>query len=1108
MRHHISKLWFHAKSIHPLLKEKLGEDRYHKMLRILRGLALGIGGFVVFVALLVVIFIFPSLPNIDNLQTLAAAQSSQIFDREGNLLYTIHGEENRKVVPLKDISQSAIDAVLAIEDDRFYDHGGVDFGAIIKAVCHEVHLCATPRGGSTITQQFIKNAFLSPERTYTRKIKEIILALQLEGKYSKDEILELYLNRIPYGSSVYGIEQAANIFFGKPAQELTLAEGAVLAATPKAPSYFSPYGANRYASINLSAEELLKKNIHSEQDIVDLNPDFVNKGLMGKDYVFGEGDEQRTIYIKGRTDYVLGRMKDLGYINEDETDNAIEEAKTIEFKPFREEIRAPHFVMFIREQLENKYGKDTIEKGGFKITTTLDPRLQAAAEKAVADHSEDNLKLYKATNASLAAADSNNGQILAMVGSVDFWNEEIDGKVNVSLRPRLPGSSFKPVVYSAAFLQGYAPSTVLYDVEMTFEGWYKPEDYDGEHRGPVSIRQALAWSLNIPAVEAGFLAGVPNILDLARKMGLKLDQSEEWYGLSLALGAGEVRLLDMVGAYSVFSNGGYKTEPVSILKVEDRNGNILEEYQPPKTKNLILDPQVAYLINNILSDVGARPEGWWQQQLSVPGQTVGAKTGTSNKEKNDINYPFDTWTLGYTRSLAAGVWVGNNDGSYLGPKADGLSCAAPIWRDFMIAATEGQPRVEFDRPEGIRWVKISSKTGKLPSEYTPEDVIKTEIFTSFSVPKEYDTVYKLVKIDKVSGKLATEYTPEEAIEEKAFFEHHSMFPNNSAWEDPVRKWAEENNQDEQAPTEYDDVHTAETMNIKPQVVISSPFDYSTVTPPSVGVWVDINSKAGVARVDYYWDGELKDSENKPPYKGSLKIPEKQKTGSTHTVRAVVFDTLYRSNQSSIQVKIGSDSTPPFVRFIYPADGVRLPAGTSMATQVDARDSNGDIARVEFYLDNQPTFTSRTAPYLWQFIIPSDLGDHTIKAVAYDYANNKTESTLLITSIEPERGLGGATRILEPYKNESFTEGSRLLIKAYLDEETRKNLKELVLIARRKDGGRILEVAKVVGDEKTGGAAQYTFIWDSVPAGVYDLSLKSTLNDDNIRFSSRVPIVVR
>ena len=1108
MKNRLLKIWLTIQK-----KKESFQQKGHSIGTIIRYTLVGAISIGFFMMILTLIIVLPGLPNINNIENLVAAQSSVILDRDGDVLYTIHGDENRKIVDLDSIAPSAAQAALAIEDDRFYSHAGVDIAAILKAVCHEVHICSQPRGGSTITQQYVKNAFLSPERTYTRKLKEIILSLKLESKYSKDEILEMYLNRIPYGSNIYGVEVASQIFFGKPAKELTLAESAILASIPKAPSYYSPYGTNLYARIDLNEEEILKLNIQSEQDLVNYNPDFVSKGLLGKTYTFGvvkgedgeiiNEDNRVDIYVKGRVDFVLNRMTELGYISEEEAQTALSEANAIEFEPFREDITAPHFVMYVRELVEEKYGKEQIEKGGLKITTTINGKMQEAADNAVEQYAERNETNYLATNASLVAIDPDNGQILAMVGSRDFWNDEIDGKVNVALRPRLPGSSFKPVTYAAAFLQGYAPSTVIYDVRTKFGGWYEPENFDGEFRGPVSMRQALGASLNIPAIKATHLAGVPNVLDLARKIGLDLNQPDDWYGLSLGLGAGEVRLLDHVTAYGVFANGGYRVTPVAILKIEDRNGNILEEYESPKKQDLILDPQVAYLINNILSDTQARPDEYWRSMLTVPGHTNGAKTGTSNKKKNDVNYPFDTWTLGYTRHLAAGVWAGNANGDHLSLMASGLDVAAPIWKAFMAEATKEMENEQFKKPEGIKYVKVSKRSGKLPSEHTPEEDIVTGIFASFSTPREYDSGYQLVEIDKVSGKLATEYTPDEAREEKAYYSHHSILPDNPNWENAVRKWAEENDQDEEPPTEYDDIHTEDTMDVKPEITITSPKSKSEVSPPYIGVWVDIDSPAGVSKVDYYWDDELAYSSGTPPYKGNIEISSQTKKGSSHTVKAIVFDELYRSSQSSVTIKIGEDETPPIVNFVYPADNSKLPIGTSIATQVDARDPNGDILKVEFYLDNELMDSVRMPPYVWQFTVPDKLGDHDIKAIAYDHSKNKTEDKIIIQSIQSENNLSGASRILEPGANASFDEGGKVLIKTYFANSERQNLKELTILAKKEDNVRPLEITTA-----TGGAQTYTFIWDSPMAGRYEIYFKAELEDGKLYFSKRVPIVVR
>jgi len=1097
-----------------LIKALLQIKKHHQtfsgtknpLLKLFYFLCLGFILFSFFSVLLVLIFIIPTLPSIDNIQNLTAAQSSVILDKDENVLYTIHGDENRKIVSFDQISPSATHASVSIEDDRFYKHIGIDVAAILKAVCSELYICSKSRGGSTITQQFVKNAFLSSERTYSRKLKEIILSLRLERKYTKDQILQMYLNRIPYGSNIFGVEMASKKFFNKSASELTIAEGAILASIPKAPTYYSPYGNHKYTQIDLDSSEIINKNIYSEQDLFNYSSKFINKGLLGKTYTFGEGDDQRDIYIKGRVDFVLSRMKLLGYISEDEEKSALDEAIIKEFNPLRENITAPHFVMYVRELLEEKYGKEQVEKGGLRVITTLDSELQKSAEESIDKYSEQNEKRYDATNASLLSMNPSSGHILAMVGSRDYWNDEIDGKVNVSLRPRLPGSTFKPIAYASAFLQGYAPSTILYDVKTNFGGTYEPENFDGEFRGPVTMRTALAHSLNIPAVKSGYLAGVPGMLDLARKMGIQLNQPDDWYGLSLALGAGEARLIDVVTAYGIFANGGYKVPPVAILKIEDKNGNILEEYRAPIKKDLILDPQVAYLVNDVLSDSSVRPEGWWRDQLTLPGQINGAKTGTSNKKVKDINYPFDTWTVGYTRDIVTGVWAGNNDGKHLTLKASGLDTAGRMWREFMLLATKDLPRNPFEKPEGIRWVKISKRSGKLPSEHTPEEEIESAIFTSFSVPKEYDNSYQMVEIDKISGKLSTEFTPKESLEMKPYYTHHSILPNKSLWEDPVREWAKENNQDETPPTEYDDVHTADIMNIKPKIEIRSPKTQSSISSPAVGVWVDINSPAGVSKVDYYFDDEFIKSISTSPYKGSILISKKLKQGSVHTIKAVVFDELFRSSQSSVQVKIGEDDIAPSVRFAYPTGGTTLTSGSLMSTQIDAYDSNGDIKKVDFYIDGEKLHSLNKPPYIFQFNVSENSDYMKLKAVAYDYSNNSREAEINIdVKSSSNLDLSGTFKITKPRKNAVYNQGDRVLVGVYLDEDTRKNIKELILLSK-KSKGRPSEISKLQID--SGGAQSYTFIWDNPQAGQYELYLKIVLNDDKIRFSQKVPMIVR
>ncbi|MFH0820696.1 MAG: penicillin-binding transpeptidase domain-containing protein, partial [Candidatus Peregrinibacteria bacterium] len=878
-----------------------------------------------------------------------------------------------------------------------------------------------------------------------------------------------------------------------------------------APTYYSPYGPNKYAKINLSEDEILRLRIRSEQDLLNYNSEFLDKGLLGKTYVFGEPG--LPIYIKGRADIVLDRMKELGYIGQEEVEAALKEAETKEFLTPKDNTVGIHFVLYVRELLEQKYGKDIIERGGLKITTTLDLDLQRAAEKAAGRYAEDNANRLGANNSALLALNPENGHILAMMGSRDYWNDEIDGKVNMVFRPRLPGSSFKPFVYAAAFLKGYAPATVLYDVSTKFGDEYQPGNFDGTYLGPIPIRKALAYSRNIPAVKAAYMAGLSNVIELARSLGVGLNQPDDWYGLSLAIGAGEVKLIDMVRGYSAFANGGYKVDPVAILKVEDKNGNILEEYEPPAVRPLVLDPQVAYLINNVLSDASARPEGFWRDVLTIPGQINAAKTGTSNKKKpnatpetDDDNVPFDGWTLGYTRRLVAGVWAGNAGGSPLKLQGDGLNAAGKIWKDFMVAATRGKPAEPFDKPEGIRYVDISVRSGKLPSEFTPENEITTEVFASFSAPTEEDDSYQVVEIDKVSGKLATEFTPEPAREKKAFYRHHSEFPTNPQWEDPVRLWAQENGQEEEPPTTYDDVHTAKSEGVKPDIRIISPTPGTTVALPYVGVVVDIDSAGGVAQVDYYWDDERVSTVKTSPWRGSLTIPiAENPLGSSHVLKAVVFDSLYNSNQASAEVRIGEDAVPPQVHFIYPTAGSNVSAGSVMAAQVDAYDSNGDIKKVEWYWGDQLQDTTSAAPYVWAFTAPKTPGAHVLKAIAYDFAGNtaQAELTLNITSQNFEE-LSGSTRLLQPSRNQTFDQGEVVVVKAYLDSASRANLKTLSVYAKPEKGNPFL----IAQSSEQTDSPFYTFLWPAPSAGRYELFLKVMLKNGEVQFSERVPVVVR
>ncbi len=634
-----------------------------------------------FISATSVIFAFfyyaKSLPNPNAWAARNIVESTKIYDREGKgLLYEIHGEEKRTVIAFDQIPQLVKNATLAAEDAEFYKHSGINLRGILRAAVSDIKGQRLAEGGSSITQQLIKNAYLSPERTLSRKIREIILAIELEKKYSKNEILNFYLNQIPYGLNSYGIEAAALSYFNKPAKELNLAEAAYLSALPKAPSYYSPYGAH--------------------------------------------GDE-----LKSRANHVLNRMLELKLISQAEYQKALE--TTVSFAPVQTNITAPHFVMFIREYLNDKYGEDVVEKGGLKVTTTIDSELQKLAEKVVKEGAERNAKLFQAENTALAAIDPRTGEILAMAGSKSYFATstpegcepgkscKFEPHVNVTTRLRQPGSAFKPFAYAAAFKKGYTPDTIVWDVptefnplcewdgkpgpDVTSDLCYRPGNYDGLFRGPVTMRQALSNSLNVPSVKVLYLAGISDTIDLAESFGISTLKDRSRFGLSLVLGGAEVKLLDMVSAYGVFSQEGIKREPVGILKVEDSSGRVLEEYRDQSQK--VLDEQTARLINDILSDNNARaPMFGLYSPLSLGEIQAAVKTGTT-QDPNDSTKARDAWTIGYTPSLVAGVWVGNNDNSPVEKGGAGLMAAAPLWHDFMIGALSNTPLENFTPPDPI-----------------------------------------------------------------------------------------------------------------------------------------------------------------------------------------------------------------------------------------------------------------------------------------------------------------------------------------------------------------------------------------------------------------------
>lgn len=605
-------------------------------------------------AILIAVMTAP-VPDISSFANRQIDQSTKIYDRTGQiLLYDYNRDAKRDIIPLTAISPHAIQATIAIEDSSFYGHGGVRFTSIIRAMIADVVGGELAQGGSTITQQVVKNTLLTSEKSITRKIHEWILALKLEQTYSKDQILEAYLNNIPYGGMLYGIESASEAYFGIPAKDLSVVQSAYLAAMIQAPSYYSPYGTH-------------KKELEARKNIV------------------------------------IDRMHTLGFI--DDTAYAAAKQEQVAFATTgHNSIIAPHFVFYILNQLETLYGTRALTSG-LKVTTTLDADLQVKAESIVNRYALENVKKFRASNAALTAIEPSTGQILAMVGSRDFFDTAIDGQYNAALSLRQPGSTMKPFIYALALSRGYTRDTVVFDTPTQFSTacrpadtmnntppCYAPADYDGLFRGPMTFETALAQSINIPAIKTLYLVGVNNAINLAKSFGLTTLGDASQYGLTIVLGGGEVRLLDLTGAYAAFGNDGVKNTPTGLLEVDDAQGNVLASFTPDPSQ--VLPANIARDMSAMLSDAPARlPEYPLNSPLSFPGFDVAVKTGTTDNTR-------DAWVLGYTPSVAIGVWVGNNDNTPMVKSIAGF-IAAPMWHEVMAYALSKYPKGYFNLPDGI-----------------------------------------------------------------------------------------------------------------------------------------------------------------------------------------------------------------------------------------------------------------------------------------------------------------------------------------------------------------------------------------------------------------------
>ncbi len=812
---------------------------------------LGGGGALLVVSVFVLLLSVTAIPDFQSFKDRKVVSSTKIYDRTGQvLLFDVHSNVRRAVIPFDLMGINIRNATVAVEDAEFYQHKGIRPKSILRALWHNVIRGGFAQGGSTITQQLVKNTLLTREKTIARKIKEWIIAVKIESTMSKDELLEAYLNEAPYGGVVYGIEEAAEIYFGKNATDLSLAEAGYLAALPKAPSFYSPYGKN------------IKK-------------------------------------LEERKNFILSRMKELGFIKEEDYNKAI--AEKVQFLEAQKiNIKAPHFVFFVKDYLEQKYGEQVMERG-WKVTTTLDYDLEQIGEEIVNRIAKENEKNWDGKNGSLVAIDPKTGQILAMVGSRDYFEKEIDGSYNVALAKRQPGSAFKPFIYAAAFNKGYTPNTILFDVPTEFQttcdaygkafpsksqkDCYMPGNYDDKFRGPVTVRAALAQSINVPAVQMLYLVGLSDALKTARDMGITTLGDAGRYGLTLVIGGGETTLLDMTSAYATFASEGVRRSPKAILKVEDEHGNTVEEFRPEE--RTVLQANTVREISNILSDNEARtPTFGANSALHIPGRDVAVKTGTTNNNR-------DAWTIGYTPSIAVGVWVGNNENTPM--KKGGVALAGPIWNAFMKEALKNLPKEKFEKPR---------------------------IDTDYSLPPILRGIWQggeSYMIDKISGKLATPNTPEETKEEKIITNVRSILywvdktnpriktgivnddPQFNHWETATADWWQKNKEkfsivtDADIPKDYDDVHVDEN---KPVLLIQEPNNGVFRSNDQIAVKLSISSTYPINKIDIYVNDF---------YIGSMKSPEEtfsflpaslDNINQDNTLSVAVTDSVYNVSKSS------------------------------------------------------------------------------------------------------------------------------------------------------------------------------------------------------------------
>ncbi len=819
-------------------------------------LLIGVG--VIFGGIIIIWVSKLELPDFKLFTERKMQSSTKIYDRTGEiLLYDVHDNIKRTVIPYEEMGVNIKNATVAIEDSEFYNHKGIRVKSIFRAAWSNIS-GGKVQGGSTITQQLIKNTLLTSERSLTRKIKEWILAIKLENIMSKEDILSLYLNEAPYGGNIYGIEEAAKAFFNKTPIELTLAESAYMAAIPNGPTYYSPYRKNK------------------------------NK-------------------LDERKNLVLKRMLDLKFIDEKNYNTA--KSEVVVFMPERPmNIAAPHFVFFIIDYLENRYGINSLDSGGLKVITTLDYNLQKKAEEIALEKSKVNEKNWGGKNAAVVVIDPKTGQILSMVGSRNYFDKTVDGNFNVSTAARQPGSSFKPVVYANAFEKGYTADTVLFDTKTEFNtscdpngkplpshkgaDCYSPSNYDDKFRGPLSLKEALSQSINVVAVKLLYLVGINDAIKTAHDLGITTLNDPTRYGLSLVIGGGETTLLDMTSVYSVFAANGIRHPYKGIMQVEDATGNILEKYEDKSYE--VLKSKTTNILSDILSDNTARtPTFGANSILNVTGHDTAVKTGTTNNNK-------DAWTIGYTPSITVGVWVGNNDNTPM--KKGGAALAGPIWNAVMSEALKDTPNEKFESPEPINnslppilrgfWqggetFKTDLASNGLATEYTPEGTKKET-----SITNVHTILYWLNKKDPLN------ITPTKSTDDP-------QYPN---WEYGVQKWWSKNYMNysivntENIPSIFDTVHTSSS---KPQIIINGLYDVVYKNTENISFTINSMGQNPIKKIDVFLNNIYLKTYKNAPVNFSFIPKDLSGISSENTLRVVGYDINGEAGETIANIKISN-----------------------------------------------------------------------------------------------------------------------------------------------------------------------------------------------------------